>query len=174
MVVVAQACAAICFDVIITMTSYWAQWRLKSPVVPIVGSTVGSDRDQRKHQGSASLVLLFWNNYHISEGLLSYSLLAFPLLDCCNVLIMICNAFVDLAAMGTGLDVGSLTFRTATLLRPLGWTSAYIRLVTVTAISGSMTDVRLWYYVNPSCAESILRRFENIICISYSFWTQRF
>ena len=50
--------AWITLKLVITMTSWWARWRLKSPA-----STVYSDADQRKHQSSASLEQINWNEY---------------------------------------------------------------------------------------------------------------
>ena len=44
------------------MTSSWARWRLKSPVVSVVCTTVCSGADQRKHQSSASLVFVRWSH----------------------------------------------------------------------------------------------------------------
>ena len=47
-----------CFTVIITMTSYWARWRLKSPASPLFTQTFIQGADQRKHQSSASLAFV--------------------------------------------------------------------------------------------------------------------
>ena len=46
------------FSYIITMTSQWARWRLKSPASRLFTQAFIQDADQRKHQSSASLAFV--------------------------------------------------------------------------------------------------------------------